>query len=69
MPERIIDNIMVIQCATVLGAPIGFDNWMRERPQPLPLFGEYDGKVLRELGHSADDITALRNEMITNAAG
>jgi crotonobetainyl-CoA:carnitine CoA-transferase CaiB-like acyl-CoA transferase len=30
--------------------------------------GEHGGKVLRELGYSDDEITALQNEMITRVA-
>ena len=68
MPERILDNITVIECATFVGAPPRCDNWMREQSQPPRLVGEHGGEVLRELGYSDDDITALRSEMVTNAA-
>jgi hypothetical protein len=68
MPERIIDSITMIECATFVSAPIGFDNWLRERSQPPPRVGEHGGKMLRESGYGGDDITALLNEMIKNAA-
>jgi len=67
MPERISDDITVIECATFLGAPIRFDNWLRERSEPQPRIGEHGGEMLRESGCDGDDITALRNEMITHA--
>ena len=68
MPERISDNITVIGCATFVGAPIGFDNCMRERSHPPPRVGEHGGNMLHESGYGGDDITALQNEMITNPA-
>ena len=68
MPVKILDNITVIECATFVGAPVGFDNSARERTHPQALVSEHNAKVLRELGDSDGDITALRNGMITNAA-
>lgn len=67
MPERTLDNLTVIEWATFVGTPVRFDNLMREQSQPPPLVGEHGGRVLRELGYCDGDITAIRNEMITNA--
>jgi formyl-CoA transferase len=51
-----------------VGGPVRFDNLTREKSLPPPLVGEHGGKVLRELGYSDDDITALQNQKITNVA-
>lgn len=51
-----------------VGGPVRFDNLNKEQSAPPPLVGEHSGKVLRELGYSDDDITALQIEMITGVA-
>ena len=60
MPVKILDNITVIECATFVTGPVGFDNIVKAAAPP-PLVGEQSEKILRELGHDAaaiDDLLA-----------
>ena len=51
-----------------VGAPVRFDNLVREKSAPPPLVGEQSRKVLGELGYSSEAINALQAQGITQTA-
>lgn len=68
MPVKILDNIMVIECATFVGAPVRFDSLARERSQPPAPVGEHSAKVLRELGYREGEVRTLHADGTTHRA-
>jgi crotonobetainyl-CoA:carnitine CoA-transferase CaiB-like acyl-CoA transferase len=51
-----------------VGAPVRFDNLVKEKSAPPPLVGEQSGKVLGELGYSDDAFNALQAQGVTQSA-